>query len=116
MKPDRIKGIGFADENMKKAFHKLKSGKSEEKQLFKFLQRAINDLKENPLCGIRIPSKQWPKEYIKKYNITNLRKYDLPNAWRLIYTIRGNELEIISVIIEWFSHKGYGRKFKYRKK
>jgi len=34
----------------------------------------------------------------------------------MLYTIRGNELEIISVIIEWFSHKEYGRKFRYRKK
>lgn len=116
MKPGRIKKVGFADESVKKAYHALESGKFEEKQLFKFLKRAIEDLKKNPLCGIRIPSKLWPKEYIKKYNITNLRKYDLPNAWRLLYTIRGNELEIISVIIEWFSHKEYGRKFKYRKR
>jgi len=58
MTSDRIKSIGFADGRVKKAFYQLKSGKFEEKQLFKFLERAIDDLKKDPLCGIRIPSKQ----------------------------------------------------------
>ncbi len=41
-----------------------------------------------------------PKEYIKKYKIDNLWKYNLPNAWRLLYTIKGNEVMIVSVILE----------------
>ena len=113
MKNQRIKKIGFAEHSLKKAFKDLEKGKHENKQLFKFLQRAIADLKLNPFAGIRIPSKLWPKEYIKKYKINNLRKYDLPNAWRLLYTIKGNEVEIVSVLIEWFDHKNYKRKFKY---
>jgi len=68
---------------------------------------------ENPLCGIKIPYKLWPKEYISKYDIKVLYKYDLPNGWRLTYTIKGQKIEIISVIIEWFCHKKYERKFKY---
>jgi len=110
---ERIKSVAFADSSLKKAFEELKEGKFEDRQLVGFIQRAIEDLKAYPLSGIRIPSKLWPKEYIKKYKIDNLRKYDLPNGWRLLYTLRGNELEIISVLIEWFSHKDYERKFKY---
>ncbi|PIN85771.1 MAG: hypothetical protein COV47_00545 [Candidatus Diapherotrites archaeon CG11_big_fil_rev_8_21_14_0_20_37_9] len=112
-KPERINRVIFAEPSLKKAFEDLEKGKYEDKQLAEFLKRAIRDLKENPLCGIKIPSKLWPKEYIKKYEITNLRKYDLPDGWRLIYTIEGNELEIISILIEWFNHKDYDRKFKY---
>jgi len=67
------------------------------------------------LCGIKIPSSLWPKEYVKKYGIDNLRKYDLPDGWRLLYTLRGNEIEIISILIEWPSHTAYERKFKYSK-
>lgn len=115
-KVKRIKRVAFAELSLKKAFEELKTGKYEDKQLVRFLDRAIEDLKENPFCGIRIPSKLWPKEYIRKYKINNLRKYDLPNAWRLIYTIKGNELEIISVIIEWLSHKEYDRRFKYKRR
>lgn len=112
-RPERIKKYAFADESLKKAFEDLQKGKHEEQQLAKYLQRAIQDLLENPLCGIRVPSDLWPKEYVQKYKIDNLRKYDLPDGWRLIYTLRGNEIEIISVLIEWFDHKNYERKFKY---
>lgn len=112
-RPERIKKYAFADQSLKKAFEDLQKGKYEEQQLAKHLQRAIQDLLENPLCGIRIPSELWPKEYIQKYKIDNLRKYDLPDGWRLIYTLRGNEIEIISVLIEWFDHKNYERKFNY---
>src|SRR3989344_2928709 len=110
MSDSRIKKIAFVDSDVKKAFDELKGGKYEEKELFEFIKRAIEDLKNNPFCGTRIPSKFWPKEYIKKYNVDNLFKYDLPNGWRMIYTIRGNELEIISIIIEWFDHKDYERR------
>ena len=110
---NRIKSVAFVDSSLRKAFEDLKKGKYEDEKLVDFIKRAIDDLKKNPFCGIRIPSKLWPKEYIRKYKIDNLRKYDLPNGWRLLYTIRGNELEIISVLIEWFSHKDYERRFKY---
>lgn len=110
---DRVNKIAFADADIEKAFREIKEGRYEERQLFEFIRRAIEDMKKNPFCGTRIPSKLWPEEYVKKYNIKNLMKYDLPNGWRLIYTIRGNELEIISIIIEWFDHKNYERRFKY---
>jgi len=113
---EREKGIAFADSSLKKAFEKLGKGRHEEQLLSSFLERAMDDLRGNPLCGITIPSNLWPDDYVKKYKINNLRKYDLPNGWRLIYTVHGNEIEIISVIIEWFCHKDYERKFGYTKK
>ncbi len=110
---DRDRKVAFIDEKIKAAYDSLKMGKYEQKQLLSNLDRAIADLKINPFYGTRIPSKLWPKDYIRKYNINNLWKYDLPNAWRLIYTVVGNKVEIISVILEWFSHKNYERKFQY---
>ena len=53
------------------------------------------------------------KKYVLDYKIDNLWKYDLPNSWRLIYTIRLDEVEIISVVLEWFNHKEYDRRFGY---
>ncbi len=110
---NRVKSVGFIDESTREAFFKLKNGKFEEKELASFIERAIRDLKENPFVGVKIPQKLWPADYIKKFSINNLRKYDLPNGWRLIYTLRGNEVEIVSIILEWFSHKDYERRFKY---
>ena len=105
--------VAFATTEIKKAFEELKSGKFEDKQLYEFLLRAIDDLKRNPFVGKNVPKNLIPKEYVKKFGVDNLRKYDLPNAWRLMYTLKGDELTIISVILEWLDHKNYERRFKY---
>ena len=81
--------------------------------MFTFLERATDDLKKNPESGIKIPKKYWPKEYVKKYNTDNLWKYDLPEAWRLIYTITKDEIKIMAIILEWFDHKNYEKRFGY---
>jgi len=104
--------VGFADEKVKKAYLKLKSSK--ENELLKLIDRAIDDLKINPTVGIKIPKYLWPKSYVKKYDIDNLWKYDLPNGWRLIYTIKADEITILSVILEWFDHKVYEKRFGYK--
>jgi len=109
----KIREVAFINEKLKEAYFKLREGKFEERQLFEFIGRAIDDLKKNPVCGIRIPNRLIPKEYIKNYGISNLWKYNLPNAWRLLYTIVGDEIKIISVILEWMDHKNYEKRFGY---
>jgi len=110
---DRETNVGFVSEKLEKCYQDLKTKKFEDIQLHKFINRAIDDLKENPKCGTKIQKTLWPKEYAKRFQITNLWKYDLPNAWRLIYTIEHNEITIISIILEWFNHKKYEKKFRY---
>jgi Txe/YoeB family toxin of Txe-Axe toxin-antitoxin module len=110
---EKIKLVSFAKIELKKAFLELKEGKFEEKNLYNFINRAIGDLKENPFSGVKIPKKLWPKKYIKEYKITNLWKYNLPNAWRLVYTLIGDEVKIVSMILEWGNHKDYERRFSY---
>lgn len=64
------------------------------------LEKNFNNLSEN--------------DELKKYRITNLWKYDLPDGWRLLYSITTpSKVEILSIIIEWFNHKNYGRRFRY---
>ena len=99
MKVDKRKIIViFVDEKTKDAYDNLKAGKFEDRQLHEFIGRALDDLKKNPRVGIPLPKRLIPKEYVQKYNVNNLYKYDLPNGWRLIYTLRGSEVEILSVI------------------
>lgn len=105
--------VTFGDKKTEIDFESLKDGKVEDKQLYTSIDRAIIDLKNNPACGIKVPKNLWPKEYIKKYDITNLWKYGLPKGWRLIYTIQTNEIMILNVILEWFDHKEYERRFHY---
>lgn len=54
-----------------------------------------------------------PDKYLKKYRIHNLWKYNLPNAWGLLYSVESDGIIVISVILEWVSHKNYERMFGY---
>ena len=105
--------IVFADENIREAFLKLKSGKFESIRLYNLLLRAFDDLKKNPFIGIEISKRLMPKTYVQNYNISNLWKYNLPNAWRLLYTIKADEIAIICIVLEWMDHKAYERRFNY---
>jgi hypothetical protein len=105
--------VSFAEKKLENEFELLGGGCFEDKKLYSFIDRAIIDLKKDPCCGIKIPRRIWPKTYVKKYGITNLWKYDLPNGWRVIYTIVVEEIRILSVILEWFDHPGYERRFAY---
>lgn len=66
--------IAFISEKIKAEFDKLGKGKFEEKKLYSFIQRAIEDLKQCPSSGTKIPKDIWPEKYIKDYGITNLWK------------------------------------------
>mgnify|MGYP001235878813 CR=1 FL=1 len=107
IKPSKVV---FISDELEKNFNKL----AENDPIRKGIVRAIQDLKENAFYGIQIRKRLFPTEYVKKYGINNLWKYDLPKGWRLLYTVTPeNEVELISAILEWFNHKNYERKFKY---
>lgn len=105
--------VTFCNKKVESSFEELIKGKFHDKQLYEFINRAIRDLKKNPACGIKISKRVWPKDYIKEFRISNLWKYNLPNAWRLVYTIKEDELIVLNIILEWFDHKKYEKKFKY---
>ena len=101
--------IIFADSKIEKDFNSL----SEDDWLKKALRGAIDDFKENAFCGERIKKERIPRGYIKKYGINNLLWYPLPNAWRLVYSVFSNEGELVVMIVEYFDHKEYERRFGY---
>ncbi len=102
--------VVFANDRIQEAFGEL----DDNDDLKKSIKRAILDMQINAYCGIQIPKRLFPREYIIKYKINNLWKYDLPSGWRLIYTLNPlNRVEILSVILEWFNHKDYERRFYY---
>ncbi len=105
--------VGFADEKLRRTFDALKHGKGAEPHLYDFLNRAFDDLKKDPFTGVKIQKRLWPPDYVRKYGIDNLWKYDLPNGWRLIYTVRADQITVIAVVLEWFDHTNYERRFKY---
>ena len=54
----------FADEKLKEAFHKLENGDSFEKELFKWINQAMDNIEEDAFCGDQVPKKLIPKIYI----------------------------------------------------
>lgn len=102
--------IQFADEKVQRAFQELERDESD---LHKHLVRAFKDIEENSFCGIQISKKLIPKEYIQKFKVNNLWKYNLPGAWRLIYSIESKEILVLSIVLEWMDHKEYERTFNY---
>jgi len=105
--------VKFVGERRKRAYYSLGKGDAAERELFKWLTRAFSGLEENAFCGIQIQKRLIPKSYLKKYGVDNLWKYDLPKGWRLLYSVRGDEIIVISIILEWLPHKEYERKFGY---
>ncbi len=102
--------VVFASDNLERQFYGLR----DDDEIKKHIKRAIEDIQKNAFCGTQIPKKLIPGEYVRKYGVRNLWKYDFPDGWRLIYTITTpNKVEIISVLLEWFDHKEYERGFKY---
>jgi len=110
---DKEVKVVFVDKNLKKAYEKLKDSTTEDRHLYKWLNRAFSDIKEDYTCGILIPRRLIPNSYIKKYGIDNLWKYDLPSGWRLLYSIKAEEIVILAIVLEWLPHKKYERRFNY---
>lgn len=107
IKPSKVK---FISEKLQDNFNSL----DENDPIKKSIKRAINDLRNNAFFGIQLPKRLIPKEYVLKYNAKNLWKYDLPQGWRLIYTITAeNEVQLISAILDWYNHPEYERRFHY---
>ena len=121
-KPTKVVITGDAKEELEQLNNivgeEIKKGikKSKHQTLLNSIQQKIKLLKANPEYGIHIPKNKIPIEYKEKYDTNNLWKVNLSNAWRMIYTIRGSEVDIISLILDVIDHKKYNKKFGYKKK
>ena len=84
---------------------------SEEMQLLKSIENKVAILKYNPAYGQNIPKKLIPKWL----DVDNLFRLELTHYWRMLYTIRTNEVEIISFILYIVDHPTYDKIFGYGK-
>ncbi|MCD4739757.1 hypothetical protein K8R43_01040 [archaeon] len=89
---------------------------SEEIQLLKSIKKKRDILKLNPVYGDKIPRKYWPKELVGRYQLTNLWRVELTSYWRMLYTLRGDKLEVLCFVIEILDHNQYNQLFGYKKK
>lgn len=85
---------------------------SEEIQLIKSIQQKADLIKENPLYGNNIPKKQIPKSLA----VSNLFRVELSGRWRMLYTLEGNQIEIVAFVLYVVDHPSYDRLFGYKRK
>jgi len=82
--------------------------------LLRSIIRVRDLLKQNPFAGDQVPKRQVPPKYIQKFDVDNVWRIELADRWRLVYTITGNQIEIITFVIDIFNHKDYDRVFGYK--
>jgi aromatic ring-opening dioxygenase LigB subunit len=85
-------------------------------QLLSSINNAIQNLKSNAFYGDLIPRKYLSKKIIDKYGTDKIFRIELVGYWRLLYTVVGDEAQIIAFILEYMDHPSYDKLFGYRKK
>jgi len=107
MKPDKVV---FIDQELEDSFNEL----SDKDPIKKGIIRAIKSIQENFSCGRNVKKELIPARFVQRYSLTNLWIYDLPNGWRLLYSVTsGGEIEIIAAVLDWMDHKDYERLFGF---
>ncbi len=84
---------------------------SEEIQLQKSIKQKIEFIKSNPFYGDNIQKNLIPKEY----DVQNLWRVELTHFWRMLYTIKGDQIEIVCFVLDIINHDDYNKKFGYHK-
>lgn len=102
------------DREYTKLEKRVEKNDGEARYLLRLIDKARKELEKDLTKGIKIPKKKWPKEYIKKYGINNLWKYNLDSFWRMTYTLVSNQIEIMGVVLELMDHKKYDKRFDYK--
>lgn len=121
-KPVKVILLDEADSKYKKLNeiigHQIKEGKenTEEMQLLRSIKQKTEFIKANPFYGDNIAKSLIPKEYVLKYSAKNLWRVELTNYWRMLYTIKGDQIEVICFVLDIISHKEYDKRFGYKKK
>lgn len=121
-KPVRIVLLGEAEEAYRKLNEivgkQLESGKesSEEIQLLKSIRQKRDFIKSNPFYGDPIAKNLIPDEYKANYKAINLFRVELSQFWRMLYTLKGDEVEIVAFVLDIIPHPEYDKKFGYRKR
>jgi len=98
----------FVDKALENSFNAL----SDRDPIKKGLIKAMRDIKEDFSVGRLITrdthNKTRVKSILGKYGSVNLRVYNLPSAWRMIYSVTSSEdIRIVAVILDWMNHKDY---------
>ena len=86
-----------------------------ERKILKAINYKIELIKNNFQYGEPIAKNLIPQEYKEKYGATNLHRVELPDFWRMLYTVNqgSSEIEIVAFVLDIIDHPTYDKKFGY---
>ncbi len=89
-----------------------------ERSILNAVNKKVELIKANVHYGDPISKGKIPKEYRQKYGVNNLFRVELPQFWRLLYTLTNgeSEVEIIAFVLEISGHGQYDKLFGYKRK
>lgn len=119
MKPVKVEMIHEAAEEFERlnkiVGEELTKGikNSKDQQLLKSIKNKIYLIKANPQYGNLVS-----KNLIKRTGLAvdNLWVVDLTGYWRMLYTLRGGQIEILCFVLQIVDHDKYNKIFVYKKK
>ena len=87
-----------------------------ERTILNAINKKIELIKINYHYGNPISKNLIPEKYKEGYGVNNLFRVELPNFWRMLYTLTNNEtkIEIIAFVLDIVDHKSYNKKFGYK--
>lgn len=85
-------------------------------QLLSSINAALKNIKANPHYGDLIPRKYISKGVVQRYGTDKILRVELVGYWRLLYTLIGDEAQIIAFVLEYMDHSKYDKLFGYKKK
>lgn len=81
----------------------------------KWIEGMKSVLKENMIAGECIRKKQIPGQYVKRYGVNNLYRYEHPEGYRSCYTLTEHgDLGVCPMILDVKTHDEYNKIFGYR--
>jgi hypothetical protein len=89
-------------------------GDGDAEYLLRIIDRGIAKLIEDYTAGQKIQKKLFPDYYVKRYGVRNLWRLRLDDHWRMIYTVVGEKVRIVAVVLEVLDHKKYNKRFGYK--
>ena len=84
-----------------------------ENNIRKRVQQVIDNLEKNQKMGVHIKRRDIPQYYTRKHSIPVLYLVDLPQYYRLAYTMIKFEIkdELYALMLELMTHDQYNKRF-----
>ena len=106
-----LKGLAYPD-NFLPLYDQLKTNQQKNKAMLEAIDNVKQQLENsNHPLGANHKKDTIPKSYIQKYNLQALYHFDMPDDYRLMYTVRraldGKE----ALFLELLSHDEFNKRF-----